>query len=150
MAIGWVADVADADAYFDQERYLSDCWDGLTDSGDTLKTKLLTHAFNRIFYDPRLSVPAYASATAAQLVILRKAQCEYAIYICQHLEDEDARKGIQAQGVIAAGIVKERYLEEMMMKIPIPPFVWGLLDGFRKAKHFAAVDLTRNEDESVN
>lgn len=148
MAIGWVANITSADLYFDEERAASSCWDNADNSGDVLKTALLTHAYNRLFYSAEYDLPTYATATAAQLVILRKVQCEMAYYLCQHLEGEDRRKGIQAQAVKQAGIVKESYLESMMMKAPVPAVVDDMLEaaGFKAVQCFGAADLTRDDD----
>ncbi|MCK4825203.1 hypothetical protein KA005_56160, partial [bacterium] len=64
---------------------------------------------------------------------------------------EDRRMGLRAQGVIEAGVVKEKYKDDLM-KLPVPPFVEALLeDGdFTTEKAFGMVDLARDEDESVD
>lgn len=150
MPIGWFFDLSDADNYFANERLETDCWDAL-DSGD--KDKALLNAYNRIFYDPDFSVPTYATATAAQLVILCKAQGEMAYYLCIHLHggDEDRRKGIQAQGVIRAGVVKEDYAEGWLDKLPVPPFVAAILAPFfTPGQQTFLSGLDRIEDADVH
>jgi hypothetical protein len=131
MPIGWFVDVPEADDYFLNERLETEAWDDLGPlaSADLYKIKALMHAYNRLFYSPSFSLPLYADATAAQLIILQKAQAEMAYYLAVHVwqGDEDRRKGIQAQGVIRAGIVQEDYLEAMMLEVPIPAPVWDLL-----------------------
>lgn len=128
---GWFPDYTDADNYFLLERIETEAWDDLDPlaSAGLYKIKALMHAYNRLFYSPAFSLPTYAAATAAQLVILQKAQAEMAYYMAVHIwqGDEDRRKGIQAQGVIRAGIVQEDYLEAMMLQVPIPAPVWDLL-----------------------
>lgn len=150
MAIGWCANLAEADNYFDTERLVKTCWDSIHVSGDTKKTAALIMAYNRIYYGGEFDVPTYADATPSQLIILVKGQCEMAYYLCVHLSDEDRRKGLQAQGVIKAGIVKEDYHEDWLEKIPIPPIVWGMLAAFKSKKAFYAFDITRDEDEDVH
>lgn len=147
-AIGWMATIAEADSYFEDERLITTAWDALAGSGDTQKSKVLTQAYNRIFYSGLFDVPAYADATAAELIILKKAQAEMAYYLAVHAADEDRRKGIQAQGVTEAGIVKEKYAEGKLSDIPIPPIVAGILEDFSTAgDEFYAQEVERDEDD---
>jgi hypothetical protein len=148
--IGWFDTVETADDYFETERLETSAWDALDNVSG--KTKALNMAYTRIYYCGLFEVPDYASATADELVILQKAQAEMAYYLAMHLADEDRRKGIQAQGVSAAGIVKETYGTtsdiSVLDKIPIPPIVAGLLEEFStegKNLYVSAVD--RDEDE---
>jgi len=147
MALGWFDDLADANSYFTVERLETDSWDDLSDDK---KAQAVVMAYNRIYYNPDYSVPSYAGATAAQLIILKKANGEMAYYLALHLEDEDRRKGIISQGVTAAGIVKEVYDKDRAGKIPIPPFVDELLIDFSELKAFGMADLDRDEDKSVH
>ena len=100
MSVGWFSNLADAKAYFTNERLVTTAWDAL--STDALKTKAVTNAYNRIYHDPRYSVPTYAAATPAQLVILKIVNGEMAYYLAQHLDSEDRRMGLRVQGVIKA------------------------------------------------
>ena len=152
--IGWFPTVAEADTYFEDERLVTTAWDALAGSGDAQKTKALMQAYNRLYYSGLFELPTYVEATAAQLVVLKKAQAEMAYYLAQHLADEDRRKGLHAQGVTQAGIVKETYGGGMygdisvLDKIPIPPIVAGILADYStegKALYVTAVD--RDEDE---
>ena len=146
--IGWFTTVAEADLYFDDERLVTTAWDALAGSGDTQKTKALMQAYNRLYYSGLFELPTYAEASAAQLVVLKKAQAEMAYYLAQHLADEDRRKGLHAQGVTEAGIVKEVYAEANLSDIPIPPLVAGILEDYSsapKALYVASVD--RDEEE---
>ena len=117
---------------------------------DAAKTRALNNAYNRIYYLKDYSIPS--SPTAAQLLILKKAQCEMTEYLAIHLADEDRRKGLQAQGVTGAGIVKEGYSAENLNDIPIPAFVIQILDSFAAFKNtpFYSVDIDRDEDEAVS
>ena len=150
MPIGWFDDLDNAKAYFTDERLITTSWDDLAD--DPTKTKAVINGYNRVFYDPRYAVPTYADASAAQLVILKKVNGEISYYLAQHLDDEDRRKGIQAQATIKAGIVKEDYNPGDLMSLPVPPFVDALLDdaGFLSEVSFGGVDIDRDEDESAN
>jgi hypothetical protein len=149
MAVGWLHNIANAETYFLKERLYYSFWTGL--STNTKKEASLIHAYNRLYYGNEFALPTYAEASADQLVVLRKANCEMAYYIAQHLADEDRRKNIQAQGVIRAGIVKETYLEEMMKNTPVPPFVRDMLiaAGFKKTKLFKVVALERDENKDL-
>ena len=154
MALGWFDDLTEAKAYFTDERLVTTSWDAL--SSDALKTKAIKNAYNRIYYDPKYDVPTYADATAAQLIILKKVNGEMAYYLAQHLEDEDRRKGLQAQAVTDAGIVKEKYdigaygREDKLDKLPVPPFVDAMLEDFKTTVSFGMVDIDRDEDEKVS
>ena len=145
--LGW-ATSAEADSYFADERYITELWDDLADAA--AKNVVLNNAYNRLFYSPDYSLPAAGAETAAQLVILIKAQSEMAYYILMHLEDEDRRKGIISQGVTTAGIVKEVYDKGLAGKVPIPPIVDELLEDFSELNAFGMANLDRDEDESVD
>ena len=148
MAIGWFNNLADAKLYFTNERLVTTAWDALSDPGGM--TKAVTNAYNRIFYSSKYDVPTYAAATAAQLIVLKKVNGEMAYYLAQHLEDEDRRMGLRAQGVTKAGIVKEEYKDDI--ELPIPPFIDDILEeeGFTTEKAFGMVDVDRDEEKSVD
>jgi len=145
--LGW-ASLVEAESYFANERLKKEHWTALADN-DT-KNMALNMAYNRIHYCSDYSTPAAGAETAAQLIILIKAQSEMAYYIALHLEDEDRRKGLQAQAVIAAGIVKETYDKDKLSDIPIPPVIDALLEDFSAKKAMAIIDIDRDEDESVD
>jgi hypothetical protein len=149
MAFGWFADLADANTYFTDERLVTESWDNLTNAQ---KQKVLVQAYNRIYYSREFIVPTYLEATAADLVVLRKANGEFAYYLALHLDDEDRRKGLQAQATVEAGVVKEKYKDTALYDTPIPQFVRDLLCGYLAGvdTNFGAVDLERDEAESVN
>jgi len=151
MAIGWLISIASADDYFTLERLHRNWWDALKISGDPKQSAVLIQAYNRLYYGNEFVLPTYADASVDQLVVLRIVNCEMAYYLAQHLNDEDRRKNIQAQGVIKAGIVKEDYLEDMLKNTPVPPFVRDMLTaaGFKKGKLFKVVALERDENENL-
>ena len=149
MSIGWLNNLASANQYFLEERSDSFFWDKISD--DAKKEGALIQAYNRLYYGNEFVLPTYAEASADQLDVLRKANCEMTYYLAQHLRDEDRRKNIQAQGVTRAGIVKETYSEEMLKNTPVPPFVRDMLiaAGFKKTKLFKVVALERDENKDL-
>jgi len=149
LELGW-SSLAKAELYFTNERLETDSWDDL--SSDDKKNTALNMAYNRIYYCPDYSVPVAGSETATQKTKLIKVQCEMAYYLALHLADEDRRKGLQAQGVVEAGIVKEAYSKSDLMELPIPPFIDAILDdeGYKTKKAFSMVDIDRDEDEKVS
>ena len=152
MSIGWVIDLASAESYFEDERLETAAWDALfaMDTTGLYAEKALLNAFNRLYYDPHYTLPTYAEATALQLVVLRKAECEMAYYLAQHLADEDRRKGIQAQGVVKSGVVQEDYDPKWLDRIPVPPFVDALLSEFKGGGPLHIANVERDEDESAD
>lgn len=153
MSVGWFLNTAEADTYFETERLTSTAWDALVavSGGRDQKTAVLTQAYNRLYYSKDFILPTYAEATADDLTILKKAQGEMAYYLALHLADEDRRKGLQAQGVSTAGIVKETFKDGDLTETSIPQVVRDLLCAYQAGgKPFYAVDIDRNEDEDVN
>lgn len=142
--IGW-STLAEATAYFENNRLETSEWDLL--AGDDKKNKCLNTAYNRIIYAKQFSIPV--APTAAELVKLKFAQQEMGYYIAIHLEDEDRRKGLQAQGVIKAGIIKEDYFSEWLDKLPFPPIVLVALEPFLDDKEFYAMEIDRDENRAV-
>jgi hypothetical protein len=152
MPIGYFVDIIEANDYFANERLETACWDDLgSGSGFPYKDKVLLQAYNRLFNDPRWELPLYADATAVEIIKLRMAQAEEAYYLACHLEDEDRRKGLQAQGVIEAGVVKEKYDVQRLQDLPVPAVVEAILFPWLvDYDEFGAVDLARDEEESVH
>lgn len=144
----WFINLADAEAYFTDERLETEEWDALS---ATAKPKVVVQAYNRIYYDIRWTLPTSLEATADELVILRKVNGEMAYYLALHLADEDRRKGIQAQATIEAGVVKEKYDVGRLDEAPVPAVVIAMLAPWLTLlAEFGAVDLCRDEEESVN
>lgn len=143
--IGWMTDVAEADTYFNTR--VSDAeWKNLD---ATKKEAALTHAYNRIFYHKDYTVPA--SPTDVQLAALKIAQCETANYLVIHVAEEDRRKGLQAQGVVSAGLAKETYDKESLNKVPLPPSaVDVLLDFYKYGEAMSMIPIDRDEDEKMS
>jgi len=146
--IGYLT-ISQAEAYF-STRLAADAWSG---SIFTQRIAALTTAYDRLFYSGLFSLPALADATATQLVILKKAQCEMSLYMLIHLADEDRRKGLHAQGVVGANIVGETYVrfasDTMDLKdLPIPPMVAHMLKDYAvSVSPFYVSSVDRDEDE---
>ena len=139
----WI-NIIEADTYFLTRAGATD-WISLS---STEKQAYLTTAFNRLEYSNKYNFPT--SPTTDELTILKMAQCEMAWYMKIHIEDEDSRKGIQAQGVVSAGIVSESYNVDMLTDIVIPGTVVRLLRGFKSSKKAVMLDIYRDDDYSVN
>ena len=134
----WVTEVA-ANTYFEARIKGSDYW---TDDADDNIPALIT-AYKW------LNAGSY-SFPATPIQIMKDAQCEMAFFLLQHQPDLDLRMGLQAQGVIAAGVVKERYKNDNYVELPVPPIVQKLLEGYSTDKPVYLVDIERNEEESVS
>ena len=148
-AIGWIS-LADALTYFvtriGADASNSAGWASLT---DPVRTALLTTAYNRINNDPMFTIPA--SPSAAELAKLEIVQCELSWYMQIHILAEDKRKGIQAQGVIEAGIVKEKYYTEDLHTVPYPPIVLTLLEGFNnEISPIALTEIDRDPTKAID
>lgn len=143
--IGWVNDLATAEAYFAEERISTAAWDAL--ATDKKKTAALTQAYNRIRHCSDFTIPA--EPTEAQLALLAAAQLETAYYLAGHGADEDARKGLQAQGVNSAQIVKEGYADGDLHTVPLPPDVYEILSDFSSSAPFYALEVGRNENKGI-
>ncbi len=147
--LGW-SSLIEAEAYFANERYETALWDAAALTDD-LKNKTLNMAYNRIYYHPDYSVPVAGDETAIQKVKLIIIQCEMAYYFLVHLEAEDQRKGLQAQAVTDAGIVKEKYREDLLNEVPIPAVVEALLDEFDElGDTMVMIPIARDEDEDLD
>ncbi len=133
----WVTEAA-ANTYFNDRIKASDYWtDGASDNSPALITAYKW-----------LNAGMYAfPATATQP--MKDAQCETAFFLLQHQPALDLRMGLQAQGVIAAGVVKERYKDDNYVELPIPPLVQKLLEDYETARPVFLVNIERNEEEGV-
>lgn len=147
--LGW-STLVEAEAYFADERYETALWDAAAMTDD-LKNKSLNMAYNRIYFHPDYSVPAAGAETALQHVKLIIIQCEMAYYFLVHLEAEDQRKGLQAQAVTDAGIVKEKYHKDLLDELPVPAMVEALLDEFDElGETTVMIAIDRDEDEDLD
>ena len=147
MSWGWFANAAAVDVYY-VTRAGAEAWAGVVTITAAQKEALHTTAYNRILYSKLFNLPA--APTAAELLVLQMAQAEYAWHLYYHITPGDRRKGIQAQGVIKAGVVKEDYYAEMLQEQDFPATVMDILDGWADADgYFGSADITREDDEEI-
>lgn len=137
----WVTE-AEADNYMDSRFGSVEFWDD-----DTQKAAALITAYKRIVDSGRF---AALPDTATQG--MKDAQCEMALFLVAEGGDILRRKGLQAQGVVSAGIVKEVYDASMRSKSPFPPEVLELLEDYvgTAGNNFYMDDLTRDDTVDVN
>lgn len=146
IAVGtnsWISD-EDAESYFD-DRLNADVWTELTDPSDDYhasKKRALITAYKQLNSGIFSGLPGTVSQN------MKDAQCEQALFLLQHGSDADARKGIQAQGVVAAGVVKEQYDVDRMNKTPICAAAMELLKEYYKpvGSGFFSGAAERDED----
>ena len=140
----WIS-VADATTYFATRYGAGDQW-GTSIPSETNKEAALITAYNQI-----QSCKLFEIGTVTQDV--KNAQCEQALFIIIHQTDSDSRMGVQAQGVLAAGIVKETYKASSGGEIPISPIAKRMLEtagAFTGRKLAYVMDIDRDEDEDAD
>jgi hypothetical protein len=141
----------DADEYFSTRLNASTYW-----ASGVEKLAALTTAQNQIEADSRFRVgnttitydeygnpcetfAEFASGDTIPILVI-KAVCEQALFLLMHGRDMDRRLGLQAQGVMSAGVVNESYSPRM--DVPICVQTVAFLTGYRN-KGAGAVDITR-------
>jgi len=134
----WITEVA-ANTYMGTRLKASDYW---TDDAADNSPALIT-AYKRLVNGNRFSFPA----TATQ--IMKDAQCEFALYLLQHLPDEDIRMGLQSQYVVEAGIVKEKY-GNIVQGIVYPAVVVSLLYDYDNRQPYQVFDIERDEEQETD
>lgn len=131
----WIVE-ADANTFMDGRHKASDYWT----NGAVGNVPAIVTAYFWLTDSPRFSFPAVATAA------MKRLQCEMALFLVQHQPDIDLRMGIQAQNVIEAGIVKEKYVMKIM-GIPVPPAVANLAYPYLDQHSIYILDLERDEEE---
>jgi len=134
----WVTE-AEANTYFEARIKAGDYW---TNSASDNKPALVT-AY-RWLNAGQFTFPAASTQN------MKDAQCEMALFLLQHQPDLDLRMGLQAQGVIAAGVVKERYKDDNTIEMPVPLIVQQLLAECDTKRPVYLVNIERNEEEGVD
>ncbi len=134
----WLTE-ADANTYFEARIHGDDYW--TNNASDNIPALITAYRW--------LNAGNYSFPTTATQG-MKDAQCEMSFFLLQHQPDLDLRMGLQAQGVVAAGVVKERYKDDNYVEIPIPPIVQKLLESYETARPVFLVDIERNENESVS
>ena len=133
----WVTE-AEANTYFEARIKAGDYWtDGASDNIPALITAYKWLNAGKFTFPTTATQP------------IKDAQCEMAFFLLQHQPDLDLRMGLQAQGVIAAGVVKERYKDDNYVEMPIPPIVQQLLGEYDTDHPVYLVNIERNEEEGV-
>jgi len=134
----WVT-MTEANTFFEGRIKSSDYWTASAD--DNIPALITAYKW--------LQAGKYAfPATIVQAI--KDAQCEMALFLLQHQSDLDLRVGLQVQGVIAAGVVKEKYRNNKYTALPIPPIVEQLLEDYDTEQPLYMVNLERNEEEGVS
>ena len=133
----WVT-LDEANTYFDS-RYASNDWHELRDRD---KVAALITAFNQLKISGLFTFPT--TTTSA----MKQAQYEQAFFVVQNQRDMDARMALQAQGVVEAGVVKEKYSGKT--GVIISPIAETYLDSLKISGSFAAIGgLEVDEDYDV-
>ncbi len=134
----WVT-VAEANTYMGDRIKAGDYWtDGAGDNEDALITAYKWLNAGKFSFPDTSTQP------------MKDAQCEMALFLLQHQPDLDLRMGLQVQGVIAAGVVKERYKDDNYVEMPIPPVVQKLLAAYDTDRPIYLINIERNEEEGVD
>jgi len=135
---GWITD-ANADIYFSTRLDASTYWASGTD-----KVGALTTAYNRLNRSKKFNL------TGATQALLEEAQCEQALFMLQQGIGLDQRMGVQAQNVLEAGVVKEKYRNDSV-GIVIAPIVMEILEAYvtNTLDNAFATDLKRDDSEDV-
>lgn len=128
------------DAYFLTRFGASDIWDDLT---NLQKRSAMITAYKRI-------VSHFENLPATATAGMKDAQCEMALFIAIEGLDTMRRQGLQAQGVVQAGIAKEGYDPAARGAIAFPPEVLTLLKDYTARDDGAfAGEVSRDDTEDV-
>lgn len=141
--IGWMTDKAQADSYF-EKRLFSGAWLSVTEDD---QEAALYSAYYRLI-DCKDYTLSSSTPTSAEL---RRAQCEMAYYMIKHLRAEDHRMGLRSQGVIEAGVIKEKYVKNI--EVPIPAIVDDILDKLGFKKYLSVIKravIGRDDSKNLN
>lgn len=137
----WVT-LVEANAYFAGRWGSDEFWnDDLT---DVKKSMALITAYNQILNSGYYEIPSTVND------IIKNAQCEQALFLVVHGSDAMRRMGLQNQGVLSAGIVKETYDPLMRGKIPFAAEVMALLNVYAVNTGAHVVELTRDDSKDIN
>lgn len=135
----WVT-VAQADDYMDSRYGSWEFWDDSTNKEAALITAYKAIVESGFFNN----LPTIANQT------VKDAQCELALFLVAEGGDILRRKGLQAQGVVGAGVAKETYDPNARGNLSFPPEVLVLLKDYTTSMDNAyAIDLTRDDAEDV-
>lgn len=134
----WIT-VAEADAYMDLRL---GSWEFWTDT--TNKEAALITAYKRL-------VTYFENLPSTANEAMKDAQCEMALFLCMEGGDVNRRAGLQAQGVVQAGIAKESYDPKARGKLAFPPEVLALLKDYTERDACVFVEeLKRDDTEDIS
>lgn len=131
----WVTE-AEANTFMEGRIKAGDYWT----NGGTDNIPALITAYYWLTDSHKFSFPIVIVAA------MQRLQCEMALFLLQHQPDIDFRMGLQAQNVIEAGIVKEKYVMTVM-GIPVPPAVADLAYPYLDQQQFYILDIERDEEQ---
>lgn len=136
----WVT-LAEANTYFGDRPMSSEYWVSGND-----KNAAILYAYKLLTRSNRYELPTTATQS------MKDAQCELAYYLLQQLNDIDIRMGLQAQGVVQAGMLKEAYRGDLVGggAFPFPATVVDLLSGYDTVRGMFVFDVERDEEEYTN
>jgi len=133
----WVTE-AEGNTYMEARLGAGDYWtNGAADNVPALIT-----AYNWLVGCGKYTFPTTAVAA------MKSAQCEMSLFLLRNSPDIDLRMGIQAQYVVEAGVVKEKY--RTPTGIPIPPTVDRLLQSYQSESPFHIFDIERDEEQTTS
>ena len=138
----WIT-LAAAELYF-EGRLNSAAWDA---ASDAVKNKALVSAYRQIANNSTYSFPTVIASITERMT---NGQCEQALFMLLHIDSFDRRIGIQAQGVKEAGVVKEKYDEELMGEYTICPQANNFLKYYSKGSVLFINDLDRDSEEDAD
>lgn len=126
-----------ADTYFSTRLGASAFW-----TAETEKSAALTTAQHQIESCGRYTFDDEALAAPTQA--MQDAVCEQALFLLRQGDALDKRADLQAQGVSAAGIVKEIYdVENAPQGVVITQMAESLLKTFETSSSTGSIPLTR-------
>jgi hypothetical protein len=136
----WISQT-DADTYMAERIGAATYW---VSAG---KESALITAYRQLSMNPSYSFP---TATTSITTAMKYAQCEQALFLIQFSDEILHRKGLQAQGVVSAGIVKEQYDQNKIDELPICQMAKNMLKSFEVDTGLAISDLERDETLDVD
>jgi hypothetical protein len=137
----WVT-LDEANTYFKTRIGSEVIWNEELD--DEKREASLITAFNTLMNSGLFSISA--DSDSAQV---KNAQCEMALFLLQHAEDIDSRKGLQSQGVLSSDVVSETYDKDKLNSLAIPQIVLSLLNDSKTEHSTFISEVTRDEEEDI-
>lgn len=136
----WIS-VAEANEYMDSRFGSWEFWDD-----ETNKQAALITAYKRI-----KDTGVFSNLPDVATQNMKDAQCEMALFLAAEGGDILRRGALQAQGVMEAGVAKEKFDKSARRTIAFPPEVLKLLEEYAGDvdTNLFYDDLERDDDEDV-